>query len=119
MIVEWTLIMKIAVACSRLTCDVNGSQIILSRQPAMREIWLAAQSGGFHFTLHAKGAKKLVQHCYWRVTFSHVEFSLSCTVIGINSLRLYLAAGDFSCGSGGCRLDLIRRRTTNMITRSY
>ena len=37
-----------------LTCDVNGSQIILSRQPAMREIWLAAQSGGFHFTLQGK-----------------------------------------------------------------
>jgi len=40
-----------------LTCDVNGSQIILSRQPAMREIWLAAQSGGFHFTLQDKGQK--------------------------------------------------------------
>ena len=40
-----------------LTCDVNGSQIILSRQPAMREIWLAAQSGGFHFTLQHKGQK--------------------------------------------------------------
>ena len=30
-----------------ITCDVNGSQIILSRQPAMAEIWLAARSGGF------------------------------------------------------------------------
>jgi CyaY protein len=32
-----------------ITCDVNGSQIILSRQPSMGEIWLAARSGGFHF----------------------------------------------------------------------
>ena len=34
-----------------LTCDLNGSQIILSRQPSMAEIWLAAKSGGFHFKL--------------------------------------------------------------------
>ena len=34
-----------------ITCDINGSQIILSRQPAMAEIWLAARSGGFHFKL--------------------------------------------------------------------
>ena len=32
-----------------ITCEANGSQIILSRQPAMGEIWLAARSGGFHF----------------------------------------------------------------------
>ena len=32
-----------------ITCDVNGSQIILSRQPSMGEIWLAARAGGFHF----------------------------------------------------------------------
>lgn len=27
----------------------NGSQIILSRQEAMQQIWVAARSGGFHF----------------------------------------------------------------------
>lgn len=27
----------------------NGSQLIFSRQPAMRQLWLAARSGGFHF----------------------------------------------------------------------
>lgn len=27
----------------------NRSQIILSRQPALRQLWLAAKSGGFHF----------------------------------------------------------------------
>jgi CyaY protein len=36
-----------------ITCEANGSQIILSRQPAMAEIWLAARSGGFHFRLQA------------------------------------------------------------------
>ena len=37
-----------------ITCEANGSQIILSRQPAMEEIWLAARSGGFHFRLQAE-----------------------------------------------------------------
>lgn len=27
----------------------NGSQLIISRQPALRQLWLAARSGGFHF----------------------------------------------------------------------
>ena len=34
-----------------LTVESNGSQIILSRQTASREVWLAARSGGFHFVL--------------------------------------------------------------------
>ena len=34
-----------------LTVESNGSQIILSRQTASREVWLAARSGGFHFIL--------------------------------------------------------------------
>lgn len=34
-----------------ITCEANGSQVILSRQPAIGEIWLAARSGGFHFRL--------------------------------------------------------------------
>ena len=34
-----------------ITCETNGSQIVLSRQPALGEIWLAARSGGFHFRL--------------------------------------------------------------------
>lgn len=28
----------------------NGSKIIVNRQTANREIWVAAKSGGFHFT---------------------------------------------------------------------
>ena len=34
-----------------LTIESNGSQMILSRQTASREVWLAARSGGFHFIL--------------------------------------------------------------------
>ena len=34
-----------------ITCEANRSQIILSRQPALGEIWLAARSGGFRFRL--------------------------------------------------------------------
>ena len=31
-----------------ITCEENGSKIILSRQPALEELWVAARSGGFH-----------------------------------------------------------------------
>ena len=34
-----------------LTVESNASQIILSRQAAASEIWLADRSGGFHFLL--------------------------------------------------------------------
>jgi len=34
-----------------LTCENDGSKIILSRQIATSEIWVAARSGGFHFHL--------------------------------------------------------------------
>jgi CyaY protein len=27
----------------------NGSQLIFSRQPPLRQLWLAAKAGGFHF----------------------------------------------------------------------
>jgi CyaY protein len=27
----------------------DGSKIVINRQPAMHEIWVAAKSGGFHF----------------------------------------------------------------------
>ncbi len=32
-----------------ITCEATGTQIIISRQPAMAQIWMAAKSGGFHF----------------------------------------------------------------------
>jgi len=31
-----------------ITCEANGSQVIVSRQPALKEIWVAARSGGYH-----------------------------------------------------------------------
>lgn len=31
-----------------ITCEANGSQVILSRQAALAEVWVAARSGGFH-----------------------------------------------------------------------
>lgn len=31
-----------------LTCEDTGSQVIVSRQVAMCQIWVAAKSGGFH-----------------------------------------------------------------------
>ena len=30
----------------------NGSKIILNTQPPLRELWLAARAGGFHFRHH-------------------------------------------------------------------
>ena len=36
-----------------LTIERNASQIILSRQTATSELWLADRSGGFHFVLRA------------------------------------------------------------------
>ncbi|MDB2533527.1 iron donor protein CyaY [Porticoccaceae bacterium] len=64
-----------------ITCEANGSQIILSRQPAMGEIWLAARSGGFHFRLQAEdGAEDLA----WRNTVTAEPLSTmlaeACTV---------------------------------------
>ena len=32
-----------------LTIEFDGSKVIISRQPAMCQIWVAARSGGFHF----------------------------------------------------------------------
>ena len=43
-----------------ITCDINGSQMVLSRQPSMGEIWLAARSGGFHFKLESGQWKNTV-----------------------------------------------------------
>jgi len=32
-----------------LTIEANGSKIIISRQPALCQIWVAAKSGGYYF----------------------------------------------------------------------
>ncbi|UYZ84458.1 iron donor protein CyaY [Entomomonas sp. E2T0] len=38
----------------------NGSQIILSRQSALRQLWVAARSGGYHLDYNAELADWLV-----------------------------------------------------------
>ncbi|MCH9692510.1 MAG: iron donor protein CyaY [Gammaproteobacteria bacterium] len=38
-----------------LTLESNGSQVILSRQSATEQLWLAAKSGGYHCTLENTG----------------------------------------------------------------
>jgi CyaY protein len=35
----------------------NGSQVILSRQEPLRQLWLAARSGGFHFDYDEAGGR--------------------------------------------------------------
>lgn len=35
----------------------NGSQLIFSRQEALRQLWLAAPSGGFHFDYDEESGK--------------------------------------------------------------
>lgn len=39
---------------------VNGSQIIISRQPALKQVWLAAKSGGYHLDYDDKGQQWLL-----------------------------------------------------------
>ncbi|HEX4549035.1 iron donor protein CyaY [Pseudomonas sp.] len=35
----------------------NGSQLIISRQEPLRQLWLAARSGGFHFDYDEESGK--------------------------------------------------------------
>jgi CyaY protein len=35
----------------------NGSQVILSRQPPLRQLWVAARSGGYHFDYDEAGSQ--------------------------------------------------------------
>ncbi len=35
----------------------NGSQVILSRQEPLRQLWVAARSGGFHFDYDAQAGR--------------------------------------------------------------
>jgi CyaY protein len=35
----------------------NGSQVIISRQEPLRQLWLAARSGGFHFDYDEESSK--------------------------------------------------------------
>ncbi|WDD96090.1 iron donor protein CyaY [Burkholderia sp. FERM BP-3421] len=48
----------------------NGSKIIINLQPPMKEVWIAAKAGGFHFRF-VDGA--------WRDTRSGLEFYAALT----------------------------------------
>src|SRR5579864_581869 len=48
----------------------NGSKIIVNLQPPMKEVWIAAKAGGFHFRF-VDGA--------WRDTRSGLEFYAALT----------------------------------------
>ena len=49
-----------------LTFGNNGSQIVVNLQKPLHEVWLAAQSGGYHFKLDPSGR--------WLDTRGHDEF---------------------------------------------
>ena len=70
-----------------LTVESNKSQIILSRQVASREIWLADLSGGFHFTL---------REGRWRDTQDHIllEKKLERAILAQANERIILNFSD-------------------------
>ncbi|SEA21515.1 iron donor protein CyaY [Microbulbifer marinus] len=47
---DWDIDYERADAVLTLTLEDNGSQVILSRQSAVQELWVAARSGGYHLS---------------------------------------------------------------------
>ncbi|SHF81246.1 CyaY protein [Microbulbifer donghaiensis] len=45
---DWDMDYERADAVLTITLEDNGSQVILSRQSAVQELWVAARSGGYH-----------------------------------------------------------------------
>lgn len=54
---DWDIDYERADAVLTLTLEDNGSQVILSRQSANRELWVAAKSGGYHLVFESPGWK--------------------------------------------------------------
>ncbi|MGL6161711.1 iron donor protein CyaY [Microbulbifer sp.] len=52
---DWDIDYERADAVLTLTLEDNGSQVILSRQSANRELWVAARSGGYHLGFDNSG----------------------------------------------------------------
>ncbi|MEW5250411.1 iron donor protein CyaY [Microbulbifer discodermiae] len=52
---RWDIDYERSDAVLTLTLEENGSQVILSRQSANRELWVAARSGGYHLAFCASG----------------------------------------------------------------
>lgn len=54
---DWDIDYERSDAVLTLTLEENGSQVILSRQAANRELWVAARSGGYHLKFEDPGWK--------------------------------------------------------------
>ncbi|GAB2890782.1 iron donor protein CyaY [Microbulbifer echini] len=54
---DWDIDYERSGAVLTLTLEDNGSQVILSRQLANSELWVAAKSGGYHLSFTAPGWK--------------------------------------------------------------
>lgn len=63
----------------------NGSQLIFSRQEPLKQLWLAAKSGGFHFDYDEENARwvcdsseellsEMVQRLTWEQTDEKLDF---------------------------------------------
>lgn len=68
----------------------NGSSIIMSRQSATRQLWLAARSGGYHFTYDDTDS-------LWRCTRSGATFTELVAQALVEQANLTLA-GFNECG---------------------
>jgi len=60
----------------------NGSQIIINLQKPLHEIWMAARSGGYHYTFHDAS---------WRDTKTGEEFFAALTRCASDQAGLPLA----------------------------
>ncbi|BBM01085.1 iron donor protein CyaY [Microbulbifer sp. GL-2] len=54
---DWDIDYERSGSVLTLTLEDNGSQVILSRQSANRELWVAAKSGGYHLAFQSPGWK--------------------------------------------------------------
>ena len=54
---DWDIDYERSDAVLTLTLEENGSQVILARQAAHRELWVAARSGGYHLKFENPGWK--------------------------------------------------------------
>lgn len=48
---------EISAGMMTIKFEDNGSQLILSRQEPLRQLWLAARSGGYHFDYNEETGK--------------------------------------------------------------
>ncbi len=47
---DWAMDWENSSGVLTLIIEANKSQVIISRQPSIAELWVAAKSGGYHFT---------------------------------------------------------------------